>query len=194
MDAFRGRWPEVEQDIVSGFHADPVGLIHQSRADLAIISEVDADDVGIVFEPLFRYDIVAILAKGHPLTAKPWLEAADFAGQTLITYPVPDQMLDIVRQVLQPAGINPPRRTTELTIALLQLVASGRGIAALPLWSVQGYVERGYVLSSPITSTGLRGDLFAACAEDYDRQPFLADFVRQVREHSYLSLPGITLL
>ncbi len=38
MDAFRTRWPEVELDIVSGFHADPVGLLHQGRADLAIVS------------------------------------------------------------------------------------------------------------------------------------------------------------
>lgn len=194
MDAFRERWPEVELDIVSGFHADPVGLIHQSRADLAIVSEKDADERGITFMPLFRFDIVGILAKGHPLLAKPWLDAADFADQTLITYPVPDQMLDVLHQVLLPAGINPRRRTTELTVALLQLVASGRGIAALPLWSVQHYVERGYVQGCQIGPSGLKGDLFAACADGYGQQPFVSDFVRQVREHSYLSLPGITLL
>lgn len=38
MDAFRHRWPEVRLDIVSGFHADPVGLLHQDRADVAIMS------------------------------------------------------------------------------------------------------------------------------------------------------------
>jgi DNA-binding transcriptional LysR family regulator len=42
-------------------------------------------------------------------------------------------MLDLIRQVLEPAGVRPPRRTTELTVAMLQLVASGRGVAALPL-------------------------------------------------------------
>ena len=30
MDAFRARWPEVELDIVSGFQADPVGLLGSS--------------------------------------------------------------------------------------------------------------------------------------------------------------------
>ena len=33
------------------------------------------------------------------------------------------------REVLNPAGIAPTRRTTELTVAISQLVASGRGIA-----------------------------------------------------------------
>ena len=28
---------------------------------------------------------------------------------------------------------------------MLQLVASGRGIATLPLWAVQSYLDRGYV-------------------------------------------------
>lgn len=194
MDAFRGRWPEVELDIVSGFHSDPVGLIHQGRADLAIVSETDDNEAGIVFQPLFRFDIVAILAKGHPLLPKPWLDAADFAGQTLITYPVPDEMLDVIRQVLAPAGINPARRTTELTIALLQLVASGRGIAALPLWAVQNYLERDYIESSPITAGGLQGRLYGACTESYGRLSFMADFVRLMRENCYLTLPGITLI
>ena len=39
MDAFRTRWPEVDLDIVSGFHADPVGLLHQGKAEVAIVSE-----------------------------------------------------------------------------------------------------------------------------------------------------------
>ncbi len=137
MDAFRSRWPEVELDIVSGFHADPVGLLHQDRAEVAIVSEVDADEAAVVVHPLFEFEIVALLPKGHVLLGKPWLEAADFADHTLITYPVPDEMLDLVRRVLKPAGVTPPRRTSELTVAMLQLVASGRGLAALPLWAVE---------------------------------------------------------
>ena len=42
MDAFRRHWREVELDIVSGFHADPIGLLHTDRADLAIVAEADS--------------------------------------------------------------------------------------------------------------------------------------------------------
>ena len=88
MDAFRARWPEVELDIVSGFQADPVGLLHQDRAELAIVSEADADEDGVVYRPLFSFEIVALLPRGHALLDRPWLEAADFAGPTLITDPL----------------------------------------------------------------------------------------------------------
>ncbi|BCL76304.1 LysR family transcriptional regulator [Jeongeupia sp. HS-3] len=192
MDTFRGRWPEVELDIVSGFHADPVGLLHDDRADLAIVSDTDAE-ARISYAPLFSYDMVALLAHEHPLAAKPWLDAADFADETLITYPVPDEMLDLVRQVLKPAGVNPKRRTTELTVAMLQLVASRRGIAALPRWSVQHYLDRGYIAAKPITAQGLTARLFAAMPQDRADAAYLRDFVDIVREVSAAELPGIQL-
>lgn len=194
MDSFRARWPEVELDIVSGFHADPVGLLHQDRAELAIVSEVDADEAGVAVHPLFSFEIVALLPKGHELLARPWLEAADFAAHTLITYPVPDEMLDLVRRVLKPAGVTPPRRTSELTIAMLQLVASGRGLAALPLWAVEGYLARGYVARQRIGEQGLTGRLYAVSTTGLAAKPFLADFVAIMRETSLRSLPGVNLL
>lgn len=194
MDAFRARWPEVELDIVSGFQADPVGLLHQDRAELAIVSETDAEEAGVVYQPLFSFEIVALLPKGDALLARPWLEAQDFAARPLITYPVPDDMLDLVRRVLRPAGIAPARRTSELTVAMLQLVASGRGLAALPLWAVKGYLDRGYVASQRIGVDGLTGRLHAALPQRLAARPYLADFVRVMRETSLRTLPGITLL
>ena len=204
MDSFRSRWPEVEMDIVSGFHADPVGLLHQDRADLAIVSAADKDEAGIAFHPLFSFEIRALLANDHPLLAKTSLSAPDFQGQTLITYPVPDDMLDIMRQVLGPAGINPARRTTELTVAMLQLVASGRGIATLPLWAVQSYLDRGYVTARPIHPTPsnpplgapatLTGRLYAASLRQLADKPCIQDFVAVMRERSFVTLAGIALL
>lgn len=194
MDAFRERWPEVELDIVSGFQADPVGLLHQDRAELAIVSDVDAEEAGVAVHPLFSFEIVALLPKGHPLLAKPWLEAEDFAAQAYIHYPVPDEMLDLVRSVLKPAGVAPPRRTSELTVAMLQLVASGRGFAALPLWAVEGYLARGYVARQRIGPSGLTGRLYAVSTGRLAAKPFLADFVRIMRETSLVNLGGVSLL
>lgn len=194
MDAFRHRWPEVELDIVSGFHPDPIALVLQDRAEVAIVSEQDPTEA-VEYHALFRFEIMALLANDHPLTSKTHLTARHFADQTLITYPVPDEMLDIVRQVLKPAGVAPgQRRTTELTVAMLQLVASGRGIATLPLWAVQSYLDRNYITARPVGRKGLMGQLFMACSAATSLQPWLDDFVRITRESSFKSLPGIELL
>ncbi|VTU26296.1 LysR family transcriptional regulator [Variovorax sp. PBL-E5] len=194
MDAFRSHWPEIELDIVSGFHPDPIALVLQKRAEVAIVSEQDTAE-SVDYHPLFRFEIMALLANDHPLAARTHLTARHFADQTLITYPVPDDMLDIVRQVLAPAGVEPARRrTTELTVAMLQLVASGRGIATLPLWAVQGYLDRGYVTARPVGRKGLTGELHMACTAATSAQPWLEDFVRITRESCFKSLPGIALL
>jgi LysR family transcriptional regulator for metE and metH len=102
--------------------------------------------------------------------------------------------VDLVRRVLQPAGVTPPCRTSELTVAMLQLVASGRGIAALPLWAVEGYLARGYVARQRIGEQGLTGRPCAVSTPGLAAKPFLADFVRLMRETSLLNLAAVSLL
>jgi LysR family transcriptional regulator for metE and metH len=189
MDAFRPQWPEVELDIVSGFHADPVGLVVSDRAELAITSEVD-DSAGVEFTPLFQYPMVAVMANDHRLTARAHLTPRDFADETLIHYPVPDALLDIMR-VLAPAGVNPQRRTSELTVAILQLVASRRGIAVLPSWSVQPYVDRGYVSTRPVGKRGLSSRLYAAGKAGLSQRPYVQAFVETLRDTSFKLLPDV---
>ena len=69
-----------------------------------------------------------------------------------------------------------------------------RGVAALPLWAVQGYLDRGYVAARPIGARGLRGELHAACLPQLSPRPFLQDFVRVTRETSFVTLKGVELL
>lgn len=196
MDVFRGRWPEGELDIVSGFQADPVGLLYSHRADVAIVAEIDPDEAidAMHYHALFSFEIVALVAHDHPLADKEFLVAEDFAGDTLITYPVPDDMLDIVRLVLKPADVVVERRTTELTVAMLQLVASKRGIATLPLWAAQNYVNRDYVRAKRINRDGLTGRLFAACVPEMSEKPYFTNFVSTTRESCYLDLDSVELL
>ncbi len=176
MDHFRARWPEIELDLVSGFHPDPVDLLAENRADLVIVSH-QRRCRDVAFHSLFRYKMLGIMANGHALTAKSYLVASDFTQDVLITYPIPDQRLDLLRQLLIPAGISPERRTATLTEAILQLVASGRGIAALPGWAIQPFLDRAYVASRPITKQGLWCELFAATTKSAAALDFIRDFV-----------------
>ncbi len=73
MDEFRKKWSEVEIDILPGFQPDPVGLLLQNRADVAIVDETEQTDT-VSYSSLFKYEMVAILANEHPLTRKPGLK------------------------------------------------------------------------------------------------------------------------
>lgn len=190
MDAFRASWPDVEMDLVSGFHPDPVGLILEDLADVVLVSHAKAR-AGIVFHPLFRYEVWALLPHGHRLLEKRYLTARDFERETLITYPIPDERIDVIREVLGPAGINPVRRTTELTVAILQLIASRRGIAAMPGWAVQPYLERDYVVARPIRRNGVFTDFHMATSRSTSTLAYMIEFLRLTRKISTQTLHGI---
>jgi LysR family transcriptional regulator, regulator for metE and metH len=194
MDSYRSLWPEVELDIISGFVVDPLPLLERGEAELAVIHDQQPPHPHITFSPLFRYESVGLMSPRHPLATKSWLEAADFAEETLITYPVPDEMLDVMKHCLIPAGVNPKRRTAELTVAILQLVASGRGIAALPSWTVGNYIERGYVVSRPIGERGLRCELYAATTHSGAEAAYIREFIALTRAQSLTELAGVSAL
>ncbi len=65
MDEFRKKWSEVEIDILPGFQPDPIGLLLQDRADVAIVDETEQTDL-VRYSSLFKYEMVAILANEHP--------------------------------------------------------------------------------------------------------------------------------
>lgn len=191
MDAFRQRWPEVEIDLVSGFHSEPADLLRSGAADLVIGSDYGPDFATF---PLFRYEILVVMAQKHRLAAQRRLSAADFAGETLITYPVPEQRIDLIREVLAPANIRFERRSAELTVAILQLVASRRGVAALPNWAIKNYVDYDYVIARPVGEHGLWSDLFVSVPAQLRHSAYVADFVGVIREQVQRSLDGIKLL
>lgn len=189
MDIFREHWPEIELDLVSGFHVDPLALLREDRADLAVVSEHRKNEMA--YHPFFRFEIVGIVSCLHKLAQKEYLTARDFADETLVTYPVPEEMLDIIRNYLKPRGIEPKRRTAELTVAILQLVASRRGIAAMPNWAVQGYLQTGYVQGKRIGKKGLFGELYAVTLPEAGQAAYMQDFLETVRTVSFNRLPGL---
>jgi len=193
MDAFREGWPEVEMDLVSGFQPDPVGLLEEEKADLVIVSNAKPR-TGVTYHPLFRYEVLALLARQHPYVHKAYLTAKDFANETLVTYPIPDDRIDVIREVLKPANVDPPRRKTELTVAILQLVASHRAIAAMPGWAVQPFLDKDYVASRPIRKNGLFANLYAATTNAQAKSAYMAEFLDTMRRISFASLKGIELV
>ena len=189
MDRFRDRWPDVEQDLVSGLTPDPVALLLADEADLAVHTEPD-QRAGVVYHPVFDFEMVACCAPNHPLARRAFLRPADFARETLVHYPVDDGMLDGIRHFLAPAGVMPKsRRTAELTLAIIQLTASGRGLSMLPTWTVQPQVDQGYIKTLPLGKQGLWCRLHAATLED--PRPWLQNFLELVRELAPISLSGI---
>jgi LysR family transcriptional regulator for metE and metH len=132
------------------------------------------------------------IANNHPLNEKYFLTPQDFIDQTLIAYPVERNRLDVFKQFLNPAGIEPKAvRTSELTLMMMQLVASGRGLCALPNWVLAEYVEQGLISVRSAGEAGVWATLYAAVREEQLANHYVQDFLILARTHCLNNLKGV---
>ncbi|MDP2226853.1 MAG: LysR family transcriptional regulator [Moraxellaceae bacterium] len=192
LNRYREHWPEVELDFVSGFHSDAQEALSRRELDLVVTSNPDPKRGDLRFVPLFDYEAVLVVAPDHPLAGHEHVLPHDLATETLITYPVDEERLDVFSHFLLPAGVRPAKlRHSEITLMMVQLVASGRGVCALPSWAAQEYVQRGWVKTLPLEAHGIWRTLYAAVREEEADIAFVQDFLVTARETSASTLAGI---
>jgi LysR family transcriptional regulator for metE and metH len=147
---------------------------------------------GITYIPLFQYEAMLILPQDHELLANDYLQAEMLKDQTLIIYPVPHRKLDIFRMFLNPANVEPAHiRTCELTVMMVALVASGRGLCTLPNWAADEYIDRNYVTARSLGKDGVFNTLYAAVREESLAAEFMREFVLLAKDLPFSTLKGI---
>ncbi len=184
LEQFRKNWPEVDVDIRPGLAFDAMPALRKEEVDLVVSSDPE-DLPDTDFTPLFDYEPVFVASSQHPLAQKEVIEAEDFRGQTLITYPVDRARLDVFSQLLTPAKVEPADvRQVELTAVILLLVASNRGVAVLPDWVVQQVRYNSDYVTRRLTKEGITRRLYAATRAEDTHLPFMANLIRLARQEA----------
>jgi len=182
LKTFQQKWPNVDFDILNSYGKEPLKLLQKNQLDLVITSDPEAQ-LNLTFTPLFSYEMVAVLPTQHSLTQKQWLEPQDLKDNTLIVYPVEQVKLDVFKRFLNPVGIQPKHiRTSELTLMMLQLVDSNRGLCVLPKWLIQTQVEFSHLPIKSLGKDGLWSTLYAGMKETNSNVPYIQDFIGQVAD------------
>ncbi|MCG6883301.1 MAG: LysR family transcriptional regulator [Silicimonas sp.] len=181
LEEFRKAWPDVDVDIRPGLAFDALPALQREEVDLVVSSDPEKLD-GVDFTGLFDYEPVFVASSQHPLAQKAYIEAEDFRGELLITYPVERSRLDVFSQLLIPAKVEPRAvRQVELTAVILLLVASERGVAVLPDWVVREVRYNSDYVTRPLTKGGLTRRLYAATREEDTTKPYLAHLLKLAR-------------
>ena len=191
IEVYRNQWPAIELDFSGGFTFEPLPALAHGDIDLVITSDPQAIK-GVKYVPLFGYEMQIAIANNHSLSEKSFLVPQDLADQTLITYPVERSRLDVFKQFLNLANVEPKAiRTSELTLMMVQLVASGRGVCALPNWVLAEYVEQGLIAVRSAGDAGVWATLYAAVREEQLDNHYLQDFLSLARSHCLKNLKGV---
>ncbi|MBV7377984.1 LysR family transcriptional regulator [Maritimibacter dapengensis] len=181
LDGFREAWPEVDVDIRMRLAFDAIEALRREEVDFVISSDPVALP-SVTFTPLFDYEPKFVCASSHPLAHKPFIDAEDFAEETLLHYPVERAKLDVFTQLLTPARVEPRgTRGVELTEVILMLVAAGRGVTVLPDWVLGKYRHNPDYAIRKITRDGISKRMYAATRDADVAKPFVAHMMRLSR-------------
>ena len=186
VSPYLSAWPDVDVDVKQRFQFGGLGALLDYEIDLLVTPD-PVYKPGLNFEAVFDYEQVLVVAKDHPLAMSEHIEAHQMTSEVLISYPVDLERLDIYNQFLLPAGITPKRhKNIETTDIMLQMVASGRGVAALPRWLVEEYAEKLPIVPVKLGPQGIPKQIYLGSREADGKVDYLQAFVELARETSHV--------
>lgn len=178
---FMRNWPDVDLDVRQKFQFGGIGALFSHEIDLLVTPDPLLKS-GLLYEPVFDYELVLVVSRQHPLASVSVIEPHMLSEEVLITYPVEIGRLDIYSQFLQPASISPRRRKIiETTDIMLEMVASGRGVAALPRWLIEDSDAKQGLVPVKLGNNGIAKQIFIGIRQEDVNVAFVADFLRLAR-------------
>lgn len=187
VSPYLATWPDVDVDVKQKFQFGGIGALFGYEIDLLVTPD-PLYKPGLHFEPVFDYEQVLVVSRNHPLAVAAYVEPRQLMNETLITYPVSADRLDIFTQFFVPAGVSPRKiKTIETTDIMLQMVASGRGVTALPRWLVEEYAKRMSIVPVRLGSEGIDKHIFLGAREVDTDIDYLRSFVELARQSASLA-------
>ncbi len=182
VSPYLAAWPDVDVDVKQKFQFGGIGALFGYEIDMLVTPD-PLFKPGLHFEPVFDYEQVLVVAASHPLASASYVRPADLAREVLITYPVAVDRLDIYTQFLLPKGITPRRhKAIETTDIMMQMVASGRGVAALPRWLALEYAQKMAVVPLRLGAKGIAKQIYLGAREADLHIDYLQAFIALARK------------
>jgi LysR family transcriptional regulator for metE and metH len=183
LKIFEQQYPGVEVRIDVEATTRPIRTLLEGTIDLALVSATQRDP-RLSFTPVFKDELLLIMAPGHRLTASKFVRLADLKEETVIVY-TPREESHFLRDVLLPAGIVPARvQPVQLTEAIIEMVKAGLGVSALARWAVQPHLKAATLEARRITSGGLMRQWIAVMPKGLARVGFMQAFVQLIARHA----------
>jgi LysR family transcriptional regulator for metE and metH len=177
VSPYLAQWPDVDVDVKQKFQFGGIGALFGYEIDLLVTPD-PLYKPGLSFEPVFDYEQVLVVSTRHALGQQAFVTPAQLEREVLISYPVPVDRLDIYNQFLAPAGIMPRgHKEIETTDIMLQMVESGRGVAALPRWLADEYASKMEVVSLRLGRKGIAKQIFLGAREAEVEIDYLKAFI-----------------
>lgn len=178
VEPYLRAWPDVDLDVRQKFQFGGIGALMDHEIDMLVTPD-PLRRQGLQFKPVFDYEQVLVVSKQHAFADRAYVVPTELEAETLITYPVEIERLDVYSQFLLPAGAVPKRhKVIETTDIMMQMVACDRGVAALPAWLVAEYQEKMPVVPVRLGRHGIAKQIFLGVRTADVNIDFITGFIQ----------------
>jgi len=175
------RWSEIDIDVKQEFQFGALGALLSYEIDVLITPD-PLFKPKIEYIPVFDYEHRLVVASSHKLAEQDFVLPEQLTEEVLFSYPVEPMRLDIFSQFLNPAKCSVKKhKIIETTEIMLQMVAAGRGICALPGWLVDEYAKSMPIKSIQFGKQGISKQIFIGVRKDEHQFDYINDFITQAK-------------
>lgn len=169
--------PGIDVDIVQKFQFSGLEGLLNHHIDVLITPDLVKKD-NISYETLAEYQLVLLAAPNHPLADLQQITPELLSKETLLTFPVPLERLDVLTHFLIPAHLEPNKlKQIESLEIMLQMTALNRGVCVLPEWLSDIKNKDLNLKKIRIGEQGLFQKLYLALREVDEAIPYIRKFI-----------------
>ncbi len=176
------QWPDIDMDVKQEFQFGALGALLSYEIDVLITPD-PLFKPKIDYIPVFDYEHRLVVSAYHQLAQQDFVLPEQLSDEVLLSYPVEPERLDIFSQFLNPAKCSVKKhKNIETTEIMLQMVAAGRGVCALPGWLVDEYSKTMPIKSIRFSEQGISKQIFIGIRKDEQDINYLNDFIAQAKK------------
>ena len=169
--------PNIDVDIIRQFQFSGLEGLLNHHVDLLITPDI-IEHKKLLNVALFNYEQVLLVANEHPLAKQEKVSPKQLSDQVLFTFPVENNRLDIFKQFLWPANIEPRmHKQIESVAIMLQMVSHQRGVSVLPEWLADSYAEQYKMTKLRLGETGVFQTLYVTVKKQDQSIAYIEHFI-----------------
>lgn len=182
---YLAQWPMVELDVLQAFQFGGLAALLRQEIDILVTPD-PIQRKGLIFIPVFDYELLLAVSQSHDYASRPSIQPAELADQTLLSYPVSIERLDIFNQFLLPAQHYPKKhRTIETTEIILELVSANRGVSAMPGWLLEEYQKELGIIGLRLGEGGIHKKIYLGIRESDRNIGYIDDFIDRAAQNKH---------
>ncbi|QLE87003.1 LysR family transcriptional regulator [Shewanella sp. Scap07] len=176
------QWADIDIDVKQEFQFGALGALLSYEIDVLITPD-PLFKPKIDYIPVFDYEHRLVVSTSHKLAEQGFVLPEQLSEEVLFSYPVEPMRLDIFSQFLNPAKCAVKKhKIIETTEIMLQMVAAGRGVCALPGWLVDEYAKTMPIKSIRFGQQGINKQIFIGIRRGEQQIDYLNDFIEQAKK------------